>query len=271
MSTIAYLQTPECWILLTCIIGAAAALIWVGARWGAFPCSTLGVIMIAGVVIFSGPALAQSAQELVDQATKRARAARAGLAEWVATTPQGTDRYVTESRALVDGNATVLKRGLGMLDANEFPGAEKMGELQDPPRDGAIYVAVSFSMPPNDLRRLARDANRAGATLVVRGLVNGSFKETLTAAKKVFDETSPSGLAIDPGVFRTYQITQVPMFIAATKPVEPCGSGLDCVSPRPPSDQVSGNMSLEAALDLLSKRGDQAQQISSRALQKLRG
>ena len=119
----------------------------------------------------------------------------------------------------------------------------------------SVYVAVSFAMPPADLRRLAREAQAAGAVLVVRGLVRGSFQETLKAARQVFDEGSLGGVAIDPNVFRAFDIRATPTFIAAAGPVQPCARGLDCIPPAPPHDQLRGNVSLRAALRLLAAEG----------------
>lgn len=258
------------WAVLIGALLFASGLIWAGAVHGAFPASTLGSIVFVGALAWFAPLYAQTSQELVDQVNKRAAALQEDLRRWMAQQPTATDRQTRDAQALVDGNTNALKRGLGMLDAKEFPDAQSMGDLQSAPREGVVYVAVSFSMPASDLRRLARDANRAGATLVIRGLVNGSFKETLAATKQVFDETSPNGMSIDPGVFRSYGITQVPVFIAAKRPIEPCGGGLDCVSPQPPSDQVKGNVSLEAALEILSKKGRQAPDVAQGALRRLR-
>ena len=43
-----------------------------------------------------------------------------------------------------------------------------------------LLVFVSFSMPHEALSRLVDQASRSGATLVLRGFVNGSLKETVT-------------------------------------------------------------------------------------------
>jgi conjugal transfer pilus assembly protein TrbC len=106
---------------------------------------------------------------------------------------------------------------------------------------------------------------------VIRGLVRGSFKETLLAARQVFDEDSLGGVAIDPNVFRAFNIQAVPTFIAASAPVQPCGKGLDCVPVAPPHDALSCNISLGEALRLLEANGAAGAPAAQSASERLGG
>jgi hypothetical protein len=51
--------------------------------------------------------------------------------------------------------------------------------------DGELLVLVSFSMPKEALQNLAQQAERAGAVLVLRGMVNDSLTDTAKAIKTV--------------------------------------------------------------------------------------
>jgi conjugal transfer pilus assembly protein TrbC len=261
--------TPPAWILLGTVMVGAAVLVVLGGRRGSFPAATIGGAIAIGAILWAGPGVAQSVQELAERAQARAQAAQAQAQSWMDQSQGREATYAAQAQALVDGNSERLRAGFKLLDDSQFKGGSAMADLAKAPQDGVVYVAVSFSMPPNDLRRLARDANAAGATLVIRGLVDGSFAKTLEATKQVFNEASPNGMAIDPQVFRAYHIDQVPVFIAAKTPVQPCGAGLDCVSAQPPSDQVRGNISLGEALKILSERGDQARDIAAAARRRM--
>lgn len=263
--------TTSGWLSLVSCLAIGLLLVVLGGRKALFPAATIGGLLSIAALVWAGPGLAQSMQDLAAKVQARADAARVDAALLVAETEPQRASFAAQAKALADGNTAVLLKGFGLLEDSEFRGGTAMADLQAPPRDGMVYIAVSFSMPPDDLRRLAREANAAGATLVIRGLVDGSFKKTLEASKAVFDEASPNGLAIDPQVFRAYRIEQVPTFISARAPVEPCGNGLDCVSAQPQSDRLVGNISLREALKILSERGREAPDVAAAARRRMEG
>ena len=75
-------------------------------------------------------------------------------------------------------------------------------------REDEILVFVSFSMSLETLKALASEAQRYNARLVIRGLIDNSFKKT---TEKLMD--FPSGLEINPSLFKEFQIDKVPTFI----------------------------------------------------------
>jgi conjugal transfer pilus assembly protein TrbC len=118
---------------------------------------------------------------------------------------------------------------------------------QQPPSGPSVLVFVSFAMPEAALVRLAEQASRAQATLVLRGLVDGSMVRTvarvqhLVAGRKV-------AVQIDPQAFDRYTVTRTPTFVLVRDQptVQACASG-PCV----PADAyalVSGDVSLDYAL-----------------------
>ncbi|MDQ7780813.1 MAG: type-F conjugative transfer system pilin assembly protein TrbC, partial [Planctomycetota bacterium] len=180
-------------------------------------------------------------------------------------------QYQEEARSLAATNQQSIARGMTMLRDDPTFGDAARAMMAPVETDGALYVAVSLSMPKESLRQLATDAHRAGAKVVVRGLVNGSFEQTLVAAKEVFGEDAVSGVAIEPQVFRAYGIERVPAFIAATAPVEPCDQGIDCTSAATPHDRLAGNITLAEALRIIAERGVQAPDVARAALERLEG
>lgn len=69
-------------------------------------------------------------------------------------------------------------------------------------------VFVSFSMPEIALKSLYLEANNSGGALLLRGLKNGSFKETAAYIKFL-----GIGVQIDPVAFKKYQIDRVPTIV----------------------------------------------------------
>lgn len=223
----------------------------------------------------SGITLAQSAagpdiEDLVRSAEARAAQTRAQLTgldpdDIVARSARFTD----DAKTLSAGNRARLREGMRFLsqDLRIDPYAAPDSDIGP----GVVYIAVSLSMPKGSLRQIARDAHAAGATLVIRGLVGNSFARTQRAVKDVFVEGEEAGLVIDPRVFQQYHVTKVPAVIAAPQEVVSCESGLDCDRPEVPFDIVRGNISLGAALKILSEKGDAAPQAARQALKRMEG
>lgn len=124
-------------------------------------------------------------------------------------------------------------------------------------RDLPILVLASSSMGETTLRQLITDAQNAGAVVVLRGLIDHSIPKTGAFLSKVVDRDRPGGVIVDPRIFRAFGVERVPTFIAAEGPLKSCGS-IECVPDAPPHDRLSGNITLEAALEILERSGDQA-------------
>lgn len=99
-----------------------------------------------------------------------------------------------------------------------------------------LLVFVSFFIPLETLRTLAIQVNQVGGKVVFRGLVNGSFKQTAEKIKDLQME-----VIIDPTLFDEYQVKVVPTFVLRNAKEE--------------HDQLSGNVSLEYALEQMSSKG----------------
>ena len=105
--------------------------------------------------------------------------------------------------------------------------------------EDGFYIAVSLSMPQGLLVSLHNQAIELGGKLIMRGLKNNSFKETISAIK----ELSESGIVVDinPKIFRSYEIKQVPTFVLIRNDK---------------SDVMSGNVSLGYVLEEFKNRGE---------------
>lgn len=117
--------------------------------------------------------------------------------------------------------------------------------------DGELLIAVSFSLPPETLKNLAMQADRAGAVLVLRGMVNDSLADTSKAIQAVMgDDAGDSTFQVNPNVFSAYAVQDVPTFILAKKAADgesACAAGTDYVS-------VRGDVTLRYALQKLGEQ-----------------
>ncbi len=115
-----------------------------------------------------------------------------------------------------------------------------------------VLIFVSFAMPEATLQRLVDQAARAGATLVLRGLVNGSIRDTVTRMQALIGSRRVA-VQIDPEAFDRYGITRTPSFVLAIGDAraeacatQACGSSQQFV-------KVSGDVTLEYAMQHLKR------------------
>jgi conjugal transfer pilus assembly protein TrbC len=115
-----------------------------------------------------------------------------------------------------------------------------------------VLIFVSFAMPEATLQRLVDQAARAGATLVLRGLVNGSIRETVTRMQALIGSRRV-GVQIDPEAFDRYGITRTPTFVVTVDGATPanCAAGA-CSAPQQYA-KVAGDVTLEYAMQHLTR------------------
>ena len=117
-----------------------------------------------------------------------------------------------------------------------------------------LLVFVSFAMPEATIGRLLDQAARAGATLVLRGLINGSMRDTVERMQRLIGERRVA-VQIDPQAFDRFSIVRTPSFVLVRSgaSAQPCSSGT-CVA----SDQfvmAAGDVSLDYALQFFRTLG----------------
>lgn len=102
-----------------------------------------------------------------------------------------------------------------------------------------LIVFVSFSLPDNSLKNWLAHTNHVGGSVVLRGLVNNSFKETIKRLH-MLNKANPHGAQIDPEKFKDFNITQVPAVMLLT---------------HHHYDIVFGDVGLEYALSHFARQG----------------
>lgn len=130
-----------------------------------------------------------------------------------------------------------------------------------------LMVFVSTSMPIPTLTRLATQMKAAGGVMVFRGVKGGlskkAFSEWLGQLKPVA-ETGAS-IQIDPESFQRYSVNAVPTFVIAASRGEECG-GTSCAAQ---ASSISGDVSLDYALEKFSSRGGEIGRVADSYLSKI--
>jgi len=117
-----------------------------------------------------------------------------------------------------------------------------------------VIVFISFSMPKESIKGWMNEAAKINAPVVIRGLVNNSFRETLNRVNELTGDNK-GGVQIDPMLFREYKVSQVPAVV---------------VRNANDHDVVYGDAHLDYALQTVIKKSDELSPVANLALQKLR-
>ena len=135
--------------------------------------------------------------------------------------------------------------------------------------DGAMLF-VSFSMPEPLLFALADEAAAYNIPLVINGLVDGDFKQTIdTFARLTANAKKQSmtfqGVSIDPVWFQQFHIEAVPALVVTTRP-ETCEAQKVCANQT--FDVVYGNAHVKKGLELIAERGESSNKLAQHILEK---
>ena len=216
---------------------------------------TLGLALLAGIASAAAPSWP------TPQAIEQARDARPfpDLKRLDEVPVQGVPK-VTPTRPALDIEA-IARRHV------QLPGNAQ----QATPEASGLRIFVTLAMPEASIRLLVEQAERSGATLVLRGLKDNSMKQTLAAVQSLI---GPRQVAwnIDPEAFTRYGIRHAPTFVlnratdGKTAPETCAGS---CVAGSA-YFSVAGDVSLDYALETIVRRHPDAARFAAPILKRLR-
>lgn len=133
-----------------------------------------------------------------------------------------------------------------------------------------LLVFISFAMPEATITGLLDQAARVRATLVLRGLVNGSLRDTVERMQRLIG-TRQVAVQIDPQAFDRFAITRTPSFVLVRQgaAAQPCAAGM-CIA----GDQfvlAAGDVSLDYALKFFERSAPAMARDASAYLQRMKG
>ena len=130
--------------------------------------------------------------------------------------------------------------------------ADAMDAAQELAKGPGLLVFVSLAMPRPTLQRLIEQAARARASVILRGLANGSLRETVAQVQPLIGQRQVA-VQIDPQAFDRFAIARVPSFVLVrdgTRP-ESCAAG-SCAPPEA-FLRTAGDVSLDYALEHMQR------------------
>jgi conjugal transfer pilus assembly protein TrbC len=139
----------------------------------------------------------------------------------------------------------------GTQDLSALVKQYQTGKPVDLPKSSHdLIVFVSFSMPPDILKELARQAKETGAVLVLRGFKDESLEATKQAA--IIMNRAGAEWDIHPDLFKSFKVTKVPTFAVAAADARSVLE--DGCAPETTYATISGNISIQVALDTIRRR-----------------
>ena len=171
--------------------------------------------------------------------------------------------------------------GASRQNARLLPAERHAGGLVDGgaggPGTAEVLIFTSLSVPAASWRQWARDAARTGAPLVLRGVAEDGLRATVKRIGERLDRVeagpgsgSGAGIAIDPRLFRLFDVERVPAVVVVPGGVPPCRSRGCAEDPAPPHDRIAGNIGLIAALEAIADEGAVGRETARRQLERLR-
>ena len=138
------------------------------------------------------------------------------------------------------------------------------------PASAEVLIFTSLSVPAASWRQWAQDAARSGAPLVLRGVASGGLRQT---AKRILARlgSHKAAIAIDPRLFRLFDIARVPAVVVVPGGVAPCESRGCAGDPAPPHDRIAGNIGLVAALEAIASEGEAGRETARLYLERMTG
>lgn len=134
----------------------------------------------------------------------------------------------------------------------------------------ALLVFISFSMPEPTLIRLVDQAARAGASLLLRGFVDGSLTATVARANRLIAGRRVA-FQIDPQAFDRFAVSSTPTFVLLRSAAEATDCAAASCFDRDAFVAAAGDVSIDYALRLMQRTAPRFAGEAAAFLKRLEG
>ncbi|ONU72523.1 type-F conjugative transfer system pilin assembly protein TrbC, partial [Burkholderia cenocepacia] len=146
--------------------------------------------------------------------------------------------------------------------------AKRYEQRADARRTDDLMVFVSFTMPPESLKRIVAQVSQLGGTVVLNGFKDNSWKATAFAIKDLGEKRG--NVVVNPNAFAKYKVKSVPVTVL-TKPeaIDQLDSE-GCALPDTYA-AIAGDVSLDYALEEIAQHDRRFTELAQRYARQLRG
>ena len=124
---------------------------------------------------------------------------------------------------------------------------------------GRIYLP---GLKEDDLERRAATHRLREHVAIQVARARELFRDADALARALPDGGARSAVGVDPRLFRAFDVEAVPTFVVTATDFDLC-DGFDCRTAVPPHDRMSGNVTLEFALDRFATGGGPAARVAA--------
>ncbi len=173
--------------------------------------------------------------------------------------PLGSINDITDTKSGIDLDALLTRYDRSAPDLS----------ATDP--DEQLLIFISASVPRESLRKLARQAARLNAPLILRGVVDGDLPATAKFMRDILGDEEPKARAmIDPTLFDRFGVKQVPAVILV--PGGACVAGARaCPKVTPTHVHIAGDVTLDYALDYIARTHPESRTLANSLHAQLEG
>ncbi len=133
----------------------------------------------------------------------------------------------------------------------------------------SILVFVSFSMPESSIIAKLQDADKINADVVIKGLIDNSFKKTMAKMNELIQQSGGGGVELNPLWFKKFHILAVPAVVVVPEG-SVCYTQSVCDSSKD-YDVIYGDISIAAALKEIRNQSNFGNHVAESAVRKLQG
>jgi conjugal transfer pilus assembly protein TrbC len=169
--------------------------------------------------------------------------------------PAGIDQQTAPAAPAIDAlpqPATRTPIDLEALARGYASQTDAMDAAQGLARGPGLFVFVSLAMPRPALERLLAQAERARASVILRGLANGSLRDTVAQVQALIGRRNVA-VQIDPVAFDRFAIARVPSFVLVRDGTRPVSCAAGSCAPPEAFLRTAGDVSLDYALDHMQR------------------
>lgn len=186
-------------------------------------------------------------------------------------------RIEAERKAMFDPNNPATKNAKNVFPNVPTPEvsnidiqalAKRYEQRADARRTDDLMVFVSFTMPPESLKRIVAQVSQLGGTVVLNGFKDNSWKATAFAIKDLGEKRG--NVVVNPNAFAKYKVKSVPVTVL-TKPeaIDQLDSE-GCALPDTYA-AIAGDVSLDYALEEIAQHDRRFTELAQRYARQLRG
>jgi len=121
-----------------------------------------------------------------------------------------------------------------------------------------VIIFISFSMPEQSIINFLQDAKKIHASIVIRGLIHNSFKETFIKMASIVKKAGGGGVELNPPQFKKFNIEKVPAVVVLSN--QNCHLEQNCSEDK--YDVVYGDIPLYDSLKLIRDHGTVSNKIA---------